>query len=217
MLLNPTGPPRRGARARLWNRARGLAIQTTLVGAVAAAVLLALPAVAAADTEWHFQGSSVKTGDCQADVVVDFHATVHHGHFKEVSRFAISHANFPNKTPPVLFGQPTGDCLPGERSFVLQDYDLRVSAVIGFTDPDHPNEFNGSSQYPSSSVATLGQAQEAWILGGVVHIRRVRHHHHRVFRAKAHGDFGFAVSEGGLKYGGSSTGQVNWVARGKEE
>jgi len=153
-------------------------------------------------------------------VVVDFHATLHHGHFKEVSKFVINHYNFPNKTnktPPFLFGHPSGDCLPGENATVLQDYDLRQSAVIGFADPDNPNEFTGKSQYPSSSVATLGQAQEAWAVGGVIHIRRVRHHHHRVFRAKAHGDFGYAVSEGGLMYGGSSTGQVNWVAGGKED
>jgi hypothetical protein len=200
------GPDERPRR-----RACSLSVQT-LVGALA--LLLALPAVAAADRQFAFSGHSVRTSDCQRDVRVHFEADFHHGHWGHVEPFKVSHLNFPNHTPPAPFGRPSGDCLPGERALILQNYRQGLPAAIPF-DSDHPREFSDHDQYPRG--VPLLDAYYAWVVGGVVRIRRVHRHHHLVFKARAHGDVGYAISEGGLRYYGSSTGQVQWVARGHEE
>lgn len=200
-----TSQHRGRTRARIH---RGVLRAALGVGA-AAASLVVLTAPAAAEREFVFQGHSVHASECQSDVKVDFHVTVRNGRLHVVSLFRVSQLNFPNVTPPIPFGRSRGQCFPGERSVMFLNYQQGVSAAIPF-EAHHPNEFK------DSDALLLGSrpiATEAWVLQGKVSIRRV---HHR-FRGTAHGDLAFAVSEGGLKFGGSSSGKVKWVATGHEQ
>ena len=174
------GPPRGLARARP-HRPRRLAVKTVFVCAFATALLFpALPAVAAANRKYEFQGHSVHTGECQSDVKVSFTAELRktgHG-WHAVTLFRASGLNFPNVMPPIPFGSPTGHCYPGPNGITFVDYSTFDPAIM-LTDSDHPTEFNGKSHDPASG--TLGEAFEAWVIGGNLSIRRV---HHR-FKVKA--------------------------------
>ncbi len=69
------------------------------------------------------------------------------------------------------------------------------------------NEFFAAYKYPSTGNVLTENA-----VYGIVHVKRVHRRHRAVFQVRAHGWFLSALSEGGLKYGGGSTGAVDWRA-----
>lgn len=187
-----------------------------LVASVVAAALLAMPAVAAADREYSFAGPQVRAPECNQDLRVGFHALLHKGRFKRVTDFMVKNMNFPNSTPPVPFGKPTGNCYPYEPSVVFLNYHLFLPAAMPFNNPDHPSEFRDSDK---QTIHGLGDpvVNEAWVVDGKVSLHR---RHHR-FHVKAKGYLGFATSEAGLDVCsghpcGASSGKVHWKAKGHE-
>jgi hypothetical protein len=102
---------------------------------MAVAWLVVMTGTATADRVWVFQGRSVHASECQRDVKVRFDVTVHNGRLRHVTEFRVSHLNFPSETPPIPFGRPSGNCLPGENAFVFQNYHKLHPAAMLFDGP----------------------------------------------------------------------------------
>jgi hypothetical protein len=168
--------------------------------AVVSLAILVTAAPAAA-REFDMVGLSTNEG-CNAGVPVKFTVKLKHGHFKHVTDFKAKGFNYPNKTPPVPVGDPTGHCYPGETGWSLFTF-KRGTTEIPFGEGDaEPNEFLVDYSYHG--------IYEEYIAGFV----KVQEHADGRFKGlKAHGVFTYAVSEGGLQYGGSSTGDVKWKAK----
>lgn len=167
--------------------------------AVASLAILAAAAPAGA-REFDMVGLSVNDG-CNAKVPVKFTVHFKHGHPKHVTDFKAKGFDYPNMTPPVPVGNPTGHCYPGEPGWSLFTFkDGTTDIPFGEGDAE-PNQFLVDYVYHG--------LYEEYISGYV----KVQDHADGSFKGlKAHGVFTYAASEGGLQFGGGSTGNVRWTA-----
>jgi hypothetical protein len=201
-------------------------LRSHLMGLVGAASLLAVfvAAAPAGAREFVVHAHSTERG-CNSEAQVLFGVEVSHGDFDRVHDFVARDFNYPNFTPPVPVGQPRGgQCIPGE---VTPEDDpdnwvfWNTGTVRNLTAGHLPhysiafgkgslreNEFHRVWKYPRTGL-TLEQRS----VYGKVNLDRVGRRHHRHWLLTAHGFFVKAQSEGGLIYGGPSTGTVDWKAR----
>ena len=176
---------------------------------VAVALSLLVTVAPAGAREFELHGRSTESG-CQSDARVKFNVDIQRGTFKRVWDFEAKDFNYPNLTPPIPRGHPTGHCLPGEDHWVSWYFhqpggSITYSIPFGAGHLD-ANEFFAAYKYPSTGDIVTENA-----VYGIVHVKKV-HRHHAVFLVRAHGWFLSALSEAGLKYGGGSTGAVDWKA-----
>jgi hypothetical protein len=163
---------------------------------------------------WLFAGKPVNPNKCDRDGTVKFSGYLRSGKFVDVDYFEAAVVNYANRTPPSPDGVPTGHCLPGSSAefpfkflnFQTGDGNMTVDEVK--CKADFCGEFHDSSK-----VMAGGLVQEEWTVSGRLTITQVTHG----FRMTANGSFLFAISEGGLNNGGSSTGKVTWEATGTEK
>ena len=178
------------------------------------ALLLAIPLVGlfapgASAKTLHFKGGGLDDPGNQSQVKVDFkvHLAGKHNKLLYVSDFAGEKIGFPNTTPPIPEGKP--DCRYGVPPFcgskplnyfftALEEPTPLDANQIPF-DKDTPDEFFRKSQYPDSNPF------EEWIARGFVRHSKKKGWH-------ATGRFVIDLSEGGIRYGGGSTGYVHWDA-----
>jgi hypothetical protein len=181
------------------------------VASVGLASLLAVLVTAAPATARIFSlaGSSTATRGCNADTRVRFDVVILAGHYRKVKDFEVKDEGFPNATPPVPYGHPSGDCIAGEPYWfrICPNSQMGPCAAPFGEGELRTNEFFGLQRYPTTGPAVNYEAY-----AGAVNTKKVGRRHHRHFRVTAHGDFVIALSEGGLRYHGSSTGQVEWRA-----
>jgi len=201
-------------------------LRSNLALSVGLASLLALlvAATPAGAREFSLGGHSTTPG-CQGHARVRFDVTFDQGNYKKVSQFQAKDFNYPNKTAsgtPIPVGTPRGQCVPGETGWItwFNRGPQGLSADIPFGTGNLPeNQFLGEYKTPAT-----GTTIEQWEVYGQVHVDKVVHrrchrrHHRRhcshivSWNVSAEGYFIRAVSEGGLIYGGSSTGEVDWKA-----
>jgi hypothetical protein len=178
----------------------------------AVASLLAIPVATASAHEFDISGLSTNIG-CNASVPVKFKFFIEHGQLTEARHFQAEDYNFPNMTPPIPFGHPTGNCYKGPRDwrlFTRLEADGSQTGVFKFgrgrlgSRSLEENEFAGRYQYPAPPNPPIYETE----VYGKVSVERVN----GVFHIRAQGWFVEADSEGGLQYGGGSTGAVHWKA-----
>jgi hypothetical protein len=178
--------------------------------AVAWLVILVMAAPAGAN-QFDLVGLSTVKG-CNSDVPVKFTVHYKHGELKFVDEFRAKGFNYPNETPPIPDGKPTGNCLPGEDrwyTFLFRD----KSAPDGYTskirfgtgDAKSSNEF-----VDYYKIMSGGHVLAEDYVQGIVNVKK---RDNGSFHVKAHGAFVSAASEGGLEFGGGSTGLVTWQAQ----
>jgi hypothetical protein len=173
--------------------------------------LLGLFAPGAAAKTIHFVGGGLNDSGNQDQVKVSFkvHMEGKANKLHYVSDFTGKKIGFPNTTPPVPVGKP--DCRYGVPPFcgsppktylftALEEPAPLDANQIPF-DKDTPDEFFRKSQYPDAPF----HPSEEWIARGIVRHSKKKGWH-------ATGRFVLALSEGGLQYGGGSTGYVHWDA-----
>lgn len=177
------------------------------VAALAAVSLLAIPVAMAAATEVDFEGKSTDKG-CQDGAKVRFKLFIDHGKFEKVKNFEATGFNYPNLTPPAPGGHRTGNCIPGPAYWSLfgdntnpAGTDTTYTLRFGKKSLD-PDEFFARDRYPRDDPYYWNQVY------GKVRVEKK----HGKFDFHAHGDFVRAASEGGLSFGGGSTGFVDWKA-----
>jgi hypothetical protein len=188
-------------------------VRSSIIGfaslAMASMAILVVAAPAGA-REFDLVGLSTVKG-CNSDVPVKFTVRFKHGKLKVVDDFRAKGFNYPNLTPPIPDGKPTGTCWPGEEGWY--HYQFRdKSAPNGFTseirfgagEADEPNEFVGIYK-----VVYSGHTLWEDYVQGIVNVKK---RDNGTFNVKAHGGFVSARSEGGLDFGGGSTGLVTWQA-----
>src|SRR5690242_12649953 len=112
---------------------------------------LAIPVATASAHEYDFKGESTGTG-CNAKVPVRFKLFVENGKLDHVKNFEARGFNYPNHTPPVPVGKPTGDCIKG-RNFWALFGDSRRSTYTTYSlnfgeGPLSFDEFAGVDKYP---------------------------------------------------------------------
>lgn len=180
------------ARMRTWSRRLGL-------GLLASVATVALTATTASALKVHLRGHSTETG-CQKNVKVGFDLYVKHHEFRLVRAFTAKNLKYPNLTPPIPRGHETGRCDPGPSVYEFLDFDSFLDAID--IDADR-GIFSGASKFTSS-----GHTLEQWVLHGHVTSKRVKGH----IQWKARGYLVYAQGEGGLEFGGASTGNVFWKA-----
>jgi hypothetical protein len=168
--------------------------------AVASLAILVAAAPAGA-REFDMVGLSVNDG-CNKNVPVKFTVKLKHGKLKHVDDFAAKGFDYPNMTPPIPVGNPTGHCYPGEPGWSHFRWQGGTS-LIPFGEGDaEPDEFIGDYDYHNLYYEYVA---------GFVKVQEDRDGSFKGL--KAHGVFTYAASEGGLQYGGGSTGNVRWKAK----
>lgn len=183
-----------------------------------AVLLMAAPAGARIFT---LHGHSTGNG-CNGDARVVFYVKFSNGNYDVVGNFRARDFGYPNFTPPVPAGKPRGQCIPGE---VGDDdpADLWVDWPTGYVvhvgQRDYALPFGGRGLDENEFYRSWKDREPgaSWIfaqrtVSGEVNVKRVGRPHHRHFEVSAHGWFLKAQSESGLKFGGPSTGIVNWKA-----
>jgi hypothetical protein len=184
------------------------ALSFTTIAILAPLVMLVMAAPAGARV-FDMVGHSTVRG-CNADVPVRFEVWVSHGQPKFVHRFRAKGFGYPNRTPPVPVGSPRGNCYPGYDGWYTwlwddpdgpADFTLEIPFGTGQL---NENEFKAVDKHVYDGRLVLSQTY----VEGTVNVTR----RNGEFHAKSHGAFLDAVSEGGLIYGGSSTGRVTWKA-----
>jgi len=181
------------------------AISSAIVVTLALLVMLVIAAPAGARV-FGMVGRTTVTG-CNADVPVRFEVHFANGKPKLVDVFRAKDFGYPNQTPPVPRGRPRGSCIPGYDGwsyFNFRDPQGGYTTEVRFgTGAQEENEFGRTyQQYLGNTL--LNQHT----IHGFVNVERRAGE----FHVKSHGMFLDAVSEGGLEYGGSSTGVVTWKA-----
>src|SRR4051794_38798728 len=184
---------------------RRLGLATLAVASLA----ILVTAASAAARDFDLTGLSTNTG-CNAGVPVKFTVHLKHGDLKYVDDFAAAGFDYPNETPPIPVGHPTGHCGPGEEGY-SHFYFPDSSSTSGFTyqipfgkGDAEPDEFIGDYK-----IVHGGHILYEHYVAGFV---KVKKRDDGSFNVKSHGVFTVAGSEGGLEYGGGSTGNVQWKA-----
>lgn len=197
-------------------------LRSHLAGLVGVASLLAVLVTAAPAGARIFvvEGHSTERG-CNAEAKVLFGVEVSHGNFDEAKDFTARDFNYPNFTPPVPVGRPRGQCIPGE---VSPDDDPALSVwwptghVFDSAAGHHYGIRFGTGSLDENEFArTWRDQRQGFVFAqrsvyGNVKLERAGRRHHRRWKLTAHGFFVKAQSEGGLIYGGPSTGRVDWTA-----
>ena len=184
---------------------RGHLVALVALVSLLAALLIAAPAGARVFT---LEGGSIATRGCNADAQVKFDVVVLSGNFRKAKDFQIKDFGYPNLTPPIPYGHSRGKCIPGEEGWrQICPQTAMGACAVPFGSGKRDDEFLGVNRYPTTGTPYI---YEGYF--GNVSATKVGRPHHRHFRLTAHGFFVQAVSEGGLQYGGSSTGDVRWKA-----
>jgi hypothetical protein len=174
--------------------------------AVASLGILVAAAPAGA-REFELRGHSTESG-CNQDVPVKLTVVVHHGDLAYIEGFQAKGYGYSNETPPVPEGHPAGHCYPapeGWRVWSFKDPDGGITTRAKFGTGDlRPNQFEGTYKNKYHGATLYEQDLKGTVKmderpGGAVDFN-------------AHGAFLEAGSEGGLEFGGGSTGFVNWKA-----
>ena len=183
------------ARAR-----RGL-----LASGVAVSLLGLLTSGASASTILHFHG----TGEGhQSQARIKLNVLIKHGKPQYVFNFSATKLKAPFATPPVPNGGRTSTLCRKGGTFSYLFGALEEVAPLHprriYFEPDHPHLFFHESQFPG----TPAPPADEWIIhGGIAPPDNQVHHW------EAEGSLLLARSEGGLKYGGCSTGRFLWTAQ----
>ena len=142
-------------------------------------------------------------------VPVRFEMFIQDGQLTKVKNFEASNYNYPNVTPPIPGGHPTGNCIPGNAYWtrfgdsIGRQGDSTYTLKFGKGSLD-PNEFHGKDRYPAAPDDPY-----YWLEAyGKVRVEKKN----GKFDVHAHGWFVDARSEAGLQYGGGSSGIVEWKA-----
>jgi hypothetical protein len=167
-------------------------------------VVSAAPAAANIVT---LKGGSTTTRGCNGDARVQFDLVVLNGQYRKVKDFSVFDFGFPNLTPPIPYGHPRGRCIPGFDSYPICPETNMGPCAAPFGNGRKEDRFAGVHKH---GVGNTILSWEGYL--GSVDAKRVGRRGHRHWRYTAEGIFVIAISEGGLKYGGSSTDSVKWKA-----
>lgn len=200
-------------------RSAALVVATVMFGAA-----WLQPAFAGQEDTIHFRGHSTMQG-CQGDVKVTFDVIAGSHGPKRVENFRATGLNYPNETTSettIPEGEP-GDlgCYPGGPilgSHNWLSYET-YSSVIPFGQSLDPkgkvprNLFATDNQFWANGLGepTLLEEDRVWGRVKVVSTKKAK----TTWRSR--GTLLYATSEAGLKYGGLSTGDVDWTATAKSK
>jgi hypothetical protein len=182
--------------------------------AIAALLGLLVTAAPAGARVFKIHGHSVKKNGkdlpndaCQGDMKVRFDLIVDKGRLESVENFESLDLNFPNATPPIPFGNPTGDCGPGFEGWnVWADHPPSgYTQTLEIVRRGPRNLFGASDVTYGNDGVTVLAAED---LFGSVHVVKKNHK----FHITAEGHLFQAFSEAGLNFGGGATGKVFWEA-----
>lgn len=180
-------------------------VRRGLLASGVAVSLLVLPASgASASTILHFHG----TGEGhQSQARIKFKVLIKHGKPRYAFDFSAAKLKAPFATPPVPNGGRSSTLCRRGRTFsytfgALEEPPPLDANKIHF-EPDHPNLFYRETEFPG---APDPPADEWMIHGGIAPPDKHVHHW------EAEGSIVLARSEGGLTFGGCSTGRFLWNA-----
>jgi hypothetical protein len=179
-----------------------------LLASAAVVGLLGLLATPGSAKTLRFHGEGVGP-PIQTKVSLHFKVVIKHHKLSYAHHFKATKLAARNTTPPIPLGEPGQALCAGNSQrfdYLFQGfYDLPPESYkIDFRDA-HPTNFHRKEQYPA---APAPPSQE-WIVDG--HVSSHKRHGNRIWHSS--GSLVLARSEGGLQYGGCSTGRVLWEAR----
>jgi hypothetical protein len=192
---------------------RALSSTTIAILALLATLVVATPAQARV---FVVQAHSTELG-CNSEAQVLFGVEISHGEFDKVHDFAAREFNYPNYTPPIPVGNPSGNCIPGETDagdglWVYLNTGFASDSAAGhhYSLPFGKGGLNRNEFGHVWRDRYQGVTYQARSVYGKVRIDRVGRRHHRKWKLTAHGYFVKAQSEAGLDRGGPSSGRVDW-------